>query len=391
MYRYNRLFVLATLVTLAASGLNAAVTFDAGDGKSLSLGITFRTSYSSFEASAPDGDSRSNEFKLNSTRISFVAKATENVGFKISAACEGCIFGQSSLNPLGSGGRVSIPEGFLTVKLSDDVNIWAGRAYVPSARTDMDGPFSAISFLPFTMPAVPADGRGVAGWLGRDEGVVLWGNREKVGYAIGVYDGLNGAPNHEDSLLVAGRLTVDVLNKPPSSSFLSSSSYHGRHGNILTLGFAAQHQSNGAGVSAEPKDFYALMADAFIETVASNGGVFNVIGEYRMLSSGTTPLFRQDPTCHCLFEGDALVTTAAYMAANRWGRGVPQPYIRYQINNPEGNDFDDSSRFEVGLNWYVDGNRLKLQTLLANGDANKSGYPLPDQRTEFVVAFQLQI
>ena len=376
---------------LAASNLNAAVTIDAGDGKSLGIGITFRTSYSSFEAGAPDRDSRSNEFKLNSTRISFTAKTAENVGFKISAACEGCIFGQSSLNPLGSSGRLSVPEGFLSVKLSDDLNIWAGRAYVPSARTDMDGPFSSISFLPFTMPFVPADGRGTAGWLGRDEGVVLWGNREKVGYAIGVYDGLNRAPNHEDSLLVAGRLNVDFLNRPAYSSFLTASSYHGRHGNIFTLGLSAQHQTNGAGVSDAPKDFYALMADAFVETVGGDGSVFNIIGEYRKLSSGTTPISMQDSACHCLFEGDALVATIAYMASNRWGSGLPQPFVRYQVNSPEGDDFEDSSRFEFGLNWYIDGNRLKVQSLLANGDANKSGYPLPDERTEFVIAIQMQI
>ena len=375
-------------MTVATS---AGTTFDMGDGKSLNLGATFRTSYTASEFGAPNGKDWGGEFKLNMARLDMKGTVSETVGFKMSTRCIGCVFGRSRVEPSGGSGRMSIVDGYLTLKIGDGLNVWVGRHLVPSTRTDMDGPDSAITFKAFTMPAIPADRDGVAGILGRDEGATLWGRGGRVHYSVGIFDGLNVAPNYEDAPLVAGRLTFDLLNVPSNFAYFSEGTYYGAHGRVFTVGAAGQQQTNGAGISTAPKDYALLSADAFFETVFENGGVVNAMAEYRSMSGGTTAAFMHNPTCHCLFDGDAFVTSVSYLTASNFGHGRLQPYLRYQAHKPSGSDFDDTSRMEAGVNWLIEQHRFKVYALVANGNTSSLGYSTADKQTEFLVAIQLQL
>jgi len=57
---------------------------------------------------------------------------------------------------------------------------------------------------------------------------------------VGVFDGLEGASNTSDSVLVAGRFAFNFLKEEDNPAYYTSSTYYGGLGNILTVGAASQ-------------------------------------------------------------------------------------------------------------------------------------------------------
>ena len=73
-------------------------------------------------------------------------------------------------------------DALLRFEFNPAVNLWVGRTLVPSDRPGMNGPYTGMSWNQYRQPLFSADYDGPAGQLGRSEGAVLWGMKNKFHY-----------------------------------------------------------------------------------------------------------------------------------------------------------------------------------------------------------------
>ena len=170
--------------------------------------------------------------------------------------------------------------------------------------------------------------------------------------------------------------------------YYTSSTYYGTAGDIFTLGLAYQSQNDGTGTAADPGDFSAVILDLLFEKPLAGGAAFTVEAEYKIMDSDLSGAALANPTCFCLFDGDAYFITAAYLFGQAVGPGQFQPYIRYNSNEPESGS--DSDLTELGLNYVIEGHNLRLNFNYTDGDANLSGARGPDVNT-LTFGVQIQI
>lgn len=274
-------------------------------------------------------------------------------------------------------------DAILAFEFDPAVNLWVGRTLVPTDRPGLNGPYTGMSWNQYRQPLFSADYDGPAGQLGRSEGAVFWGMKNKFHYLIGAFEGLEDKyGNDSDHLLFAGRLAYSFLNVESNPGYWTSATYYGTQGNILTVGIAAQSQSDGTGSRAKSGDFDAYSIDIFSERVLENNAVFNFEAGYKEINVGFT-LMSPPPdgldNCFCLFDGDSYYATAGYIFPKQVGPGKFQPYIRYMKTNPS--DAGSSNSTELGLNYIIAGNKLSANLNFVTGDANASGYAGRDTDT----------
>lgn len=274
-------------------------------------------------------------------------------------------------------------DALLRFEFSPAVNLWVGRTLVPSDRPGLNGPYTGMSWNQYRQPLFSADYDGPAGQLGRSEGAVLWGMKNKFHYLLGVFEGLeDDYGNDSDHLLFAGRLAYNFLNVETNPGYYTSATYYGTQGDILTAAVTLQSQADGTGSRAESGDFDAYAFDIFSERVLPNNGVVNFEAGYKEINVGFTPI--NPPSdglseCFCLFDGDSFYATAGYIFPKAVGPGKFQPYVRYMENNPSDSSSSDST--EWGLNYIILGNKMSVNLNFVSGDANASGYAGEDTDT----------
>jgi len=287
-------------------------------------------------------------------------------------------------------------------------NIWAGRLLAPSDRAELDGPYFQNTFDFNKTPFYPQDfgnpGAGLgsptagvgaaAGRFGRDDGINIWGaffEDKRLTYVVGVFDGLDGFGNTGDSPLWAGRFSFNFLNVEKNPGYYTSSTYYGNGGDILTLAFAIQHQSGGAGTIANPSDFTGFSVDGLYERIFSNKGVLTLEGEYKVFETDlNAAALAAGAACFCIFDGDAWTATGLYLFPQKVGIGQIQPYARFTENIPDNSPSRDE--FEVGLNYIIDGHNAKVSLFYQYGDiATKGRSYLPTTTGADVSAIKLAL
>jgi hypothetical protein len=297
------------------------------------------------------------------------------------------VFGSN--DAAGSGGDIDVLDAIAQFELSPAFNVWVGRMLTPADRIEMNGPYYGLSWNQYTVPLLPSDQTGQAGLLGRDDGATIWGATGKFQYAVGVFDGVDGGPNSKDNVLISTRLAYNFLTMEKNPGYYTSSTYFGTGGDIFTVGLVYQQQSDGVGTAALPSDFSAEIVDVLWENALSGGGAFTVEAEYKILDAEVAPLAATDPTCFCMFDGDAYFVTVAYLFGGdntvRW-----QPYVRYTSNEPDSLTIPDSDLSEFGLNVIIKGHNARMNVNWTTGDANLTGAPGTDADS-FSFGVQVQI
>jgi hypothetical protein len=346
---------------LGAGNAWAGGTIEFGENKSISLGAGMRSAFTSVEDAAPSGND-SADFDVQSMRLYVGGQMHEKVKFTFNTECTGC----------GGGGRdVSVLDAIVQLEFTPEFNIWLGRMLTPADRIEMNGPYYALSWNQYTVPLLPSDQLGQAGLFGRDDGATVWGTLGKFQYAVGAFDGVEGGPNVDDNLLFSARFAYNFLDMEANPAYYTSSTYYGGGGDIFTLGLSFQSQADGTGTAAAPEDFSAVIFDALFEKPLSSGGVVTIEGEYKSFDADLSPAALADPSCFCLFDGNAAFVTAAYLFNEPTGLGKFQPYVRYTSNEPDGTP--DSDLFEVGVNYVITGHNLRFNLNYTSGDANITG------------------
>ena len=376
----------AATMAVTSSLVQAGPKIEFGEDAWLSIGAGLRTNITFREESAPNGDDDATEFNVENIRLYLNGQVTKNIGLTFNTERTGGILGRDTADA----DDVDVLDAIVRLEFSPTFNIWVGSLLTPADRIEMNGPFYGLSWNQFTVPLFASDQGGQAGEIGRDEGIVLWGSLDKFQYAFGFFDGLDGVSNQSDEVLFATRLAYNFLNEEQNPAYYTSSTYFGGLGNIFTVGFSFQSQSDGVGTAADAGDFSGFAIDVLSETVFGNDGVLTIEGEYKDFDSDFTGIDAGNTTdeSFALFDGDSYFLTAAYLLPGQVGVGKLQPYFRFTENNPS--DADSSDLFELGLNYIVSGHNARFNINYTSGDANLSGLPGNDVDA-IVVGFQVQI
>ncbi|MEO8465139.1 MAG: porin [Gammaproteobacteria bacterium] len=370
----------ALLVTTA----QAAGTIKIDDTRSVTIGGGMRAGFAMTENGAPNGTDDSKDFSLQSARLYVSGTASDKIKFTFNTECKGCVFG--SQDTVGSGGDIDVLDAIAQFELNPMFNIWVGRMLTPADRIEMNGPYYGLSWNQYTVPLLPSDQVGQAGLLGRDDGVTVWGGVGKFAYAAGLFKGLQGGANQKDSPLFATRLSFSFLGKEDNPAYYTSSTYYGGGGDIATLGFVYQKQSDGTGTAAQPGDFDATILDFLYEKSIDKGkSAFTVEAEYKKFNADLTPAAKASAGCFCLFDGTSYFVTAAYLLPSA-GKMKWQPYIRHTSNEPSTGASSDLN--ELGLNMIMRGHNARMNVSYTDGDANLSGAAGTDAHT---LSFGVQI
>jgi len=362
---------------LLVANAQAAGTIKIDDTRSVTIGGGLRAGFSSTENGAPNGTDDSKDFSLQSARLYVSGNASDKIKLTFNTECDSCG---------GAGGQIIVLDAIAQFELNPKFNVWVGRMLTPADRIEMNGPYYGLSWNQYTVPLLPSDQTGQAGLFGRDDGVTVWGGVGKFQYAAGLFNGLKGGANQKDSPLFATRLSYSFLGKEDNPAYYTSSTYYGGGGDIATLGFVYQKQSDGAGTAAQPGDFDATILDFLYEKSIDKGkSAFTVEAEYKKFNADLTPIAKASPGCFCLFDGKSYFVTVAYLIPSerplKW-----QPYIRHTSNEPSTGASSDLN--ELGVNMIMRGHNARLNLNYTDGDANLTGAPGPDVST---ISFGVQI
>ena len=372
-------FILGSLFSANA---HAAGTIKISDEASVSIGAGLRTQATIADDGAPNGDD-SFDVDVANIRLYVSGQVNDKIGL--------------TFNTDRVDGEIDVIDAIARFEFSEYFNVWAGQMLVPADRIEMNGPFYGLTWNQYTQPLFASDQdnpnddvEGQAGTFGRDTGITVWGAAGKFQYAVGIFDGVEGGPNQSDSPLIAGRFAYNFLNKEDNPGYYTSSTYHGGLGNIFTLAFSFQSQSDGVGSSLESGDFFGYTVDLLSETVLGNGDVLTVEAEYKEFDSDFTGVTNPTlGTCEfCLFDGESAFISAAYLFKGEGSYGDFQPYVRFVTNEPS--DAADSDLTEIGLNYVIKGHNARLNLNYSTGDANISGFRGADIDV-LSLGFQVQI
>ena len=358
----------ASLIALSGQAV-AGAKIAVDDTHWVSVGAGIKTSFSTVEDGANSGKDWSKDFAVENMRLYVSGQVHKYVKLvfntEISNWCSDC----------GADGDLFVLDAMAQLEFMPEFNIWMGRMLTPADRIEMNGPFYSLNWNQYTVPLFPSDQlNNDAGKYGRDNGVTFWGTVGHFQYAVGAFDGYNGASNDKDSLLYAARLAYNFLNLEQNPGYYTSGTYYGGLGNVFTVGFVVQHQTDGAGTAFEAADFTGYVVDVLWEQVLGEH-VMTIDGEYKVFDTDLSSAARMAAgDCFCLFDGDSWFGTFAWLFPAEVGIGKFQPYVRYTSTSPD--DYaDDSDLLELGLNYVIRSHNAKVTLSYTNGDANLTGEP----------------
>jgi len=406
--------LMAGMVSTVPSAY-AGGTIKADDDKWISVGMGIRTSFSSVEDAAPDGD-WSKGFAIDNARIYINGKIHKYVGFEFNTDCFNCqnsannltVVTPTGVTNLGQQGTVGLLDAIGKFEFTQYVNVWVGRMLVTGERGELNGPFYHATYEGFKTPTNPQDfgsgfGAGGSGLYGRDNGVTFWGQVGQLQYSAQVMSGLRGAANQSDNLLYAGRLTYNLFNPEKNPGYYTSGTYYGTAGHILAIAAGVNHQKDGAGSAAFRSDYTILVSDVLWELpLGANmgGGVITVNAEFKKYWAGydnaAFPVAGSGTLCMCMFRGESYTAYALYLFPQEIGIGKFQPYARFTYIEPDTSFRRDEVEF--GTNYIISGHNARISAFYQYGNLNNGGGPFatyspspePEKINAFKLALQLQ-
>lgn len=368
--------MIALLAGMDAAHASATINF--GDDESLSVGMGFRTSFTSAENGAPDGKSRSADFSLDSVRL--YVNGSLNKYIKATFDTE-----------RASDGTINVLDGYIRFELEDEFNIWVGRMLPPSDRANLDGPYYESSWL---YPGVVSQYPSI--FDGRDDGATIWGKLldKHLVYSAGVFQGHNdfkGASNQSDNPLIAARVAYNFWDVEDDPAYYTSSTYYGA-ADILTLAAVVQYQEDGVGTAGLRGDYTGFNVDGLMEKKVMDGGAVTLEGAYYHYDTGgvidivPATIGANSPTDNVggLQQGNGYLASAAFLFPEKVGWGKFQPVFRYQEFDADLTKID-SQQYDFGLNYIIDGHNARISAVYVIDQATHAA-----DSNEFIIGIQAQ-
>lgn len=218
---------------------------------------------SSYTGTNTTGAPLDNQFSLDHARLYVSGPVTDDIKFMFNTDYD------SVTNKIG------ILDAVAQIGIAPWFNIWAGRFLPPSDRANLYGPFYSNEFKVYSDGI--QDGY-TSVFQGRDNGVMYWGDFQKVKVSVGAFDGHTS--DNKPAVIGAARVQVDFWDK--EDGYYLNGTYYGDK-NLLAIGGATQYQD---GHTASTLDF-------LMEKKVGNGGAFTIESEYSNYNrlGGYNPLY----------------------------------------------------------------------------------------------------
>jgi hypothetical protein len=217
----------------------------------ISIGAGMRTD---FEYNDPTGGKKSDNFNLDSIRLYVSGHVMDHVSFMFNTEYEG--------SPPNGNNSVQVLDAAAQFSWGDQINIWAGRFLPPSDRANLYGPYYANQWAVYrdgVQDGFPSTA------VGRDNGVMYWGQFGIVKVAVGAFDvpSTVGTSN----VVSSARVMVDLWDK--EAGYYLNGTYYGDK-DLLAIGVDGQTSDGNK----------AYSADFLLEKKLPNFGVVDVESEY---------------------------------------------------------------------------------------------------------------
>ena len=347
---------VAMVCGLSAQLANAGATISFGEDKYVSVGFGFITSYTSAKDAAPNGNDRSNDFSLDSSRLYLSGSFNKYIKGMLNTEKSG---GGSD----SAGSNVEIIDANVQFQLAPEVSIWAGRFLSPSDRANMAGPYYSMGGGYWNNIASRYGWNG--GVIGRDEGVAVVTSflEDHLAISFGAFEGKNifrfsgvgdkssgTGVSRNDNLMYAGRVQYDFWDAEPG--YYGTGSYYGAK-DILAIGVAGRVKKDGvvSGLNAVG-DYTSYSVDFLMEKKAVGPGTFSVEAAYYDYDTDNAILAEQ---------GKAYSGALAYLFDEPVGWGKFKPFVRYQKFDADGTTTsttnvktgNDTKRYEIGTAYVI--------------------------------------
>lgn len=307
----------------AAAGLGlAALPIAQAAAGDVSVGGGLRTSFTSVDFD--DGDSFS-DFAVNSARLYFSGKATENIGFMFNTEYNS---DDEEIRIIDAAAQFAFSGG--------KHNLWVGRFLPPSDRANLYGPYYASNWAVYqdgVQDGYPFETEG------RADGMMYWGQYDKVKFSIGAFDVSNVTTGDSD-VLMATRVQVDFWDA--EDGYYLNGTYYGEK-DLLAVGVAAQ--------TADAGDAYSI--DFLLEKKLGNSGVVTFESEwatYDGLGGYPSPLGPTIP----YEKQDGFYVLGAYLFPGETGPGKFQVLGKFGTANYDYVLGDiDQDTLELDLNYII--------------------------------------
>jgi hypothetical protein len=327
--RLWRNLVLALLVLPTMGQAAGKLVID--ETRWVSVGAGVRASVNFVEDAAPSSDDVDTDFTLNNARL--YVKGQIFHGILATLTTE---FDEDEES-------IRLFNGILRFEFTEALNVWLGRFTAPSDRANIQGPFYLLNLdFPF-VSAFPAV------FDGQNDGLAVWGELfdQRFKYQIGVFDGVEGAPNLDDHVLFAVRFMYNFFDLEPG--YYSASTYYGAK-KIFAIGAALQVQGDAAGTTDNPEDFVGFNLDVLFEYPLALG-VITFEAAY----------YHYDRPLANLPDGDAFYVQGGFLFPNKIWVGQFQPVFRVQhLNVDESDTALDTTHYDLGLNYIIKGFDARL-------------------------------
>jgi hypothetical protein len=346
-------------VAVLASGLTAVLASageeDRGSPPRVEIHVRTQGWYQRVDAGAPDGTSSLDDFMVRRAYLSLTGRVTDHLGLFAHLAADRA--GQEGLDvpSLGLGSGLAVRDAWVVLDLAASFKVQVGRMYVPFTRAY--GTESTFSLLGLDMPWTQGGVRGAtfyASKVGRDDGVVLWGNvvHERLQYRIGVSEGVEDASNPSDTLRLAGRLAVSLLE--PETAWFNGGTYLGKK-RVLAIGVGMDRQSDLVLAGRPGGDYSAWTVDVFLDHPAGRGAW---TAEAAYIETENTPL--PVPLTQLSAGDDHRIAylQAGYLLPPWSTPGRLQLYGRHERLEVEGRP--DTSFDSVGASYLLAGHERRV-------------------------------
>jgi hypothetical protein len=309
------------LTTNSFAGAKMALS----DDSAIEFGGSIRAELVSQEDGAAEGDSLG--MNLHSMRFYLKGKVTDNIAFQLQTEHKG--------------GPMVMLDTLAKFKVSDSVNVWAGRFIPPSDRSNLSGSYNLPTWqYPGVASKYPIPQKG-----GRDDGIAVMGStgEGRLSYSFGMFNGKQDATVPTDSEAFSGRIAYSFWDK---EGYLTRSTYFGK-----TIGLTAMQQSDKFGDASATTDFSAYNVDFMLEKNLESGALATVeaaVYDYDQYGGNVAK------------EGDAYFVALSYMLPGKYGAGRLQPSVRYQSFSPADATVEDTTRFDIGVTSVIRGHGARI-------------------------------
>jgi hypothetical protein len=217
----------------------------------ITIGAGIRTD---FEYTDPTGGKKTDDFNLDSIRLYVSGHVMDHVSFMFNTEYEG--------SPPDGNNAVQVLDAVAQFNWGDEINIWAGRFLPPSDRANLYGPYYANQWAVYrdgVQDGFPSTA------VGRDNGVMYWGQFGIVKVAVGAFDvpSTVGTSN----VVSTARVMVDLWDK--EAGYYLNGTYYGDK-DLLAIGVDGQTEDGNK----------AYSADFLLEKKLPNFGVVDIESEY---------------------------------------------------------------------------------------------------------------